>query len=34
VPVFAVMLPERQRNPLVRALVDHWVAYFGQLNTA
>jgi DNA-binding transcriptional LysR family regulator len=31
VPVFAVMLPERQRNPLVRALVDHWVEHFGKL---
>lgn len=28
-PVSAVMLPERQRLPKVRACVDHWVAWFG-----
>jgi len=27
-PVSAVMLPERQRLPKVRACVDHWVAWF------
>lgn len=28
-PVCAVMLPERQRLPKVRACVDHWIAWFG-----
>lgn len=28
-PVCAVMLPERQRMPKVRACVDHWIAWFG-----
>jgi DNA-binding transcriptional LysR family regulator len=27
-PVCAVMLPERQRLPKVRACVDHWIAWF------
>lgn len=27
-PVYAVMLPERQRLPKVRVCVDHWVAWF------
>lgn len=29
-PVHAVMLPERQRMPKVRACVDHWVAWFAE----
>jgi DNA-binding transcriptional LysR family regulator len=34
-PVYAVMLPERQRLPKVRACVDHWVAWFNaQATTA
>jgi DNA-binding transcriptional LysR family regulator len=27
-PVYAVMLPERQRLPKVRVCVDHWIAWF------
>jgi DNA-binding transcriptional LysR family regulator len=30
VPVYAVMLQERHRNPLVRACVDYWVDWFAQ----
>ena len=32
VPIYAVMLQERHRLPKIRACIDHWAQWLGNMN--